>query len=67
MKKNKKILKIVGSNIRHIRNSIKISQEQLGFLCNLDRTYISDVELGKWAKKRKGELIFCEGEKKALP
>ncbi|MBW1615386.1 MAG: helix-turn-helix transcriptional regulator, partial [Deltaproteobacteria bacterium] len=47
MKKDKKILKIVGNNIRSIRNSIEISQEQLGFLCDLDRTYISDVELSK--------------------
>ncbi len=47
MKKDKKILKTVGNNIRSIRNSIEISQEQLGFLCDLDRTYISDVELGK--------------------
>ncbi len=47
MKRNDDILKFVGNRIRNIRNSIGISQEELGFRSDLDRTYISDVELGK--------------------
>jgi len=47
MKRDNKILKFVGNKIRNIRNLVGISQEKLGFRCNLDRTYISDVELGK--------------------
>jgi transcriptional regulator with XRE-family HTH domain len=47
MKRDNKILRYVGSKIRSIRNSTGISQEELGFRCSLDRTYISDVELGK--------------------
>ena len=30
-----------------IRQDKKISQEELGDLCGLHRTYISDIELGK--------------------
>ena len=33
--------------IRSIRQTKKISQEELADLCGLHRTYISDVELGK--------------------
>jgi transcriptional regulator with XRE-family HTH domain len=47
MRRDNKILRSVGENIRNIRNSIGISQEELGFRSDLDRTYISDVELGK--------------------
>jgi len=47
MKRDNKILRYVGSKIRNIRNSTEISQEELGFRYSLDRTYISDVELGK--------------------
>lgn len=36
-----------GKVIRAIRQSKKISQEELADICGLHRTYISDVELGK--------------------
>lgn len=36
-----------GKAVRTIRQSKKISQEELADLCGLHRTYISDVELGK--------------------
>lgn len=36
-----------GKAIRAIRQDKKISQEELGDLCGLHRTYISDIELGK--------------------
>lgn len=36
-----------GKTIRTIRQTKKISQEELADLCGLHRTYISDVELGK--------------------
>ena len=35
-----------GKAVRAIRDK-KISQEELGDLCGLHRTYISDIELGK--------------------
>jgi len=47
MKRDNKILIYVGNKIRTIRNVAGISQEELGFRSDLDRTYISDVELGK--------------------
>jgi len=36
-----------GQTIRKIRLSKDISQERFADLCDLHRTYISDVELGK--------------------
>ena len=36
-----------GKAVRAIRQDKKISQEELGDLCGLHRTYISDIELGK--------------------
>lgn len=38
--------KIVGKNVRALREQIGISQEELGFRANLDRTYVSGVERG---------------------
>ena len=35
-----------GKAVRAIRQNKKISQEELGDLCGLHRTYISDIELG---------------------
>ena len=36
-----------GKAVRAIRQDKTISQEELGDLCGLHRTYISDIELGK--------------------
>ena len=36
-----------GKAVRAILQDKKISQEKLGDLCGLHRTYISDIELGK--------------------
>ncbi|MBQ6519293.1 MAG: helix-turn-helix transcriptional regulator [Anaerolineaceae bacterium] len=44
---HKDILVFYGNTIRHLRQNKGISQEELGDLCNLHRTYISDIELGK--------------------
>ena len=41
------IQKSFGSTIRKLRISKGISQETYADLCNLHRTYISDIELGK--------------------
>ena len=43
----KKIRVAYGKAVRAIRQDKKISQEELGDLCGLHRTYISDIELGK--------------------
>jgi transcriptional regulator with XRE-family HTH domain len=37
----------VGTRIKELRNNLKISQEQLSFKAELDRTYINSVEAGK--------------------
>ncbi|MDO4805025.1 MAG: helix-turn-helix transcriptional regulator [Lachnospiraceae bacterium] len=36
-----------GRTIRKLRNEAGISQERFAAMCDLHRTYISDVELGK--------------------
>ena len=41
------LLLTFGKTIRKIRLSKNISQEKFSDLCNLHRTYISDIELGK--------------------
>lgn len=38
--------KIVGKNVRTLREQLSISQEELGFRSGLDRTYVSGVERG---------------------
>lgn len=38
---------LVGRRIKELRNKLGISQEELGDLANLDRTYITSVECGK--------------------
>lgn len=37
----------VGKRIRHLRNEIGISQEELADRAGIDRTYITSVECGK--------------------
>ncbi len=37
----------VGTRIKELRNKLGISQEQLGFKADLDRTYINSVEAGR--------------------
>jgi transcriptional regulator with XRE-family HTH domain len=38
------ILKVVGSNVLYFRRRLDISQEELGYRANLDRTYIGGIE-----------------------
>lgn len=42
-----KILQNFGDAVRQIRKGKGISQEVLADMCELHRTYLSDVELGK--------------------
>lgn len=41
------ILKTIGNNVRTFRKKTGISQEELGDLAGLDRTYIGGVERGE--------------------
>lgn len=36
-----------GKRIKQLRQDLDITQEELAYRCNLHRTYISSVELGK--------------------
>jgi len=42
-----KLLEFVGSRIRYLRQARNLSQEEFAFSCDLDRSYISDIERGK--------------------
>lgn len=39
---------VVAYNIRRLRFELGVSQEELAFQCDLDRTYISSVERCVW-------------------
>lgn len=41
------LLRAFGLKIQEVRRNKKMSQEDLGFLADLDRTYISSMERGK--------------------
>ena len=43
----KKNMYLIGQIIKKYRNNLKLSQEDLAFKANLDRTYISRLEQGK--------------------
>ncbi len=38
---------LVGKRIKELRNNLKISQEELADIAELDRTYITSIECGK--------------------
>ncbi|MCY7912992.1 helix-turn-helix domain-containing protein [Bacillus haynesii] len=40
------ILKVLGETIKQRRTTLKISQEKYAELCNVHRTYISQIERG---------------------
>jgi len=44
---NMSILTVIGENIRNYRKKMGISQEELGAIAGLDRTYIGSVERGE--------------------
>lgn len=43
---NKRLLELLAKNVRSLRKGIGLSQEDLAFECDIDRTYISKVERG---------------------
>ncbi|MFY0623413.1 MAG: helix-turn-helix transcriptional regulator [Pelagimonas sp.] len=44
-----KLREQVGLNIRNLRNSRGLSQEQLALAAEVDRSYISEIELAKFS------------------
>lgn len=50
-----------GRSVRKIRLQKEISQEELGFLSKLDRTYVSRVELGKVNLSLQAAWAIAEG------
>ena len=41
------ILEVFGKNLRKYRTNLGLSQEKFAEMCNLHRTYISDIERGQ--------------------
>lgn len=46
MTRDKQLLTVLAKNVRVLRKEINLSQEELAFECDIDRTYISKVERG---------------------
>lgn len=44
--RNDKLLKALAGNVKRLRKLAGISQEELAYQCEIDRTYISKVERG---------------------
>jgi transcriptional regulator with XRE-family HTH domain len=44
---NNNIQKKFGNRVRQIRLNLGLSQEELAYLCNLDRSYVGGVERGE--------------------
>jgi len=47
MKKEKRLLRLLGKNIRKIRLQRKMSQEELALSCFIDQSYITKIEKSK--------------------
>jgi transcriptional regulator with XRE-family HTH domain len=45
-KRMTKVCRILGDNVKRLRLSLNLSQEELAFQAELDRTYISQIERG---------------------
>jgi transcriptional regulator with XRE-family HTH domain len=46
MTRDAQLLALLAKNVRNLRKEIGLSQEELAFECEIDRTYISKVERG---------------------
>jgi transcriptional regulator with XRE-family HTH domain len=46
MTRDEQLLALLAKNVRNMRKEIGLSQEELAFECEIDRTYISKVERG---------------------
>ncbi len=46
LKNERAILKQLADRVKVLREQHEISQEELAFLCEIDRTYISKIERG---------------------
>jgi len=40
------ICSVIGTNVRKLRNKKKLSQEELAFNAEIDRSYLSEIENG---------------------
>jgi transcriptional regulator with XRE-family HTH domain len=46
MTRDEQLLTLLAKNVRNLRKEMGLSQEELAFQCEIDRTYISKVERG---------------------
>ena len=46
IQRNESTLNALANNVRRLRKVVGLSQEELAFQCEIDRTYISKVERG---------------------
>ncbi len=45
-KREERVFRTLGDNVRALRSALNLSQEELAFRAGLDRTYISQIERG---------------------
>lgn len=45
-KRTGKVFRVMGDNVRALRQSLDMSQEELAFRAGVDRTYVSQIERG---------------------
>lgn len=59
--------KAFGQALRGLRQAAGLSQEQLGFACDFDRTYISLLERGIQSPTLRTMFRLCESLKISFP
>ncbi len=59
--------KAFGQALRKLRQAASLSQEQLGFECDFDRTYISLLERGIQSPTLRTMFRLCESLKISFP
>jgi len=67
-----KLRERVGLNIQNLRNSRGLSQEQLALAADMDRSYVSEIELAKFSAsldvlERIALALKCQRQSKSEP
>lgn len=61
------VLKVLGDNIRAIRESEKITQEKLAVMIGIERSYLNQIERGRVNPSVKKLVKIADGLDVALP
>ena len=64
--KNKKIRDSLSTAIRKKRNKLGLSQEEIAYRANIDRSYLSEIECGKVAVSVEVAYLIAKALKTSL-